>query len=141
MSCRSNYQPKTWLGPRQESAGRRSYSQWRSKPRARRYRLSTPKRPGSQWVPTATPWSHWAKTRKIQPARSRPEENVYRYLGLPAKIHYRCNQQAGGHQRSCHHHAAKQESQRPAEYSNDVQDILQAEHSNRAQSANREERG
>src|SRR5215469_18499180 len=91
MSCRSNYQPKTWLGPRQESAGRRSYSQWRSKPRARRYRLSTPKRPGSQWVPTATPWSHWAKTRNIQPARSRPEEDVYRYLGLPAKIHYLCN--------------------------------------------------
>src|SRR5215470_14134164 len=81
------------------------------------------------------------KTRKTHPARSRPEETVCRCRGLPAEIHYRCIEQTGRHQRSCHHHTAKQESQRSAEYSNDVQNILQTEHSNRGEGADPKQRG
>ncbi len=50
-------------------------------------------------------------------------------------------EQASGHQRPCHHHAAKQESQRSAECSNDIQNILQGENPNRGQGANPKQRG
>src|SRR5262249_19043129 len=62
-------------------------------------------------------------------------------VGCPQKYITDVIEQAGRHQRSCHHHAAKQESQRSAEYSNDVQNILQAEHPNRGEGADTKQRG
>src|SRR5262249_54226302 len=75
----------------QELVSRRNYSRSRSTPAAGLYRPSTPQRRGSQWVPTATPWLHWAKKGKTKPARSPPKENVFPPPGLPPKKHYRCN--------------------------------------------------
>src|SRR5215831_13457476 len=79
--------------------------------------------------------------RKLQPARSRPEENVCRCRGLPAEIHYRCNRTNRSASAFVPPHTAKQERQRSAEYSNDVQNILQTEHPNRGEGADPKQRG
>src|SRR5262249_57487979 len=62
-------------------------------------------------------------------------------VGCPQKYITDVIEQTRRHQRSCHHHTAKQESQRSAECSNDVQNILQTEHPNRGEGADSKQRG